>query len=296
MVVLITGASGLIGSHLLPELSRAGHTVVRAVRRTVASGDEVQWTPRTGALEPSRAFDAVVHLAGRGLASGRWSRRLKQQAWSSRVDGTRRLGERLAASPKPPSVMVVASGTGFYGDRGEEVLDEGSAPGQGFLAELAQAWEAAQEPLQLAGSRTVSLRFGLVLARDGGALPRLVLPARFGLGGPLGSGRQFWSWVILQDVVAVILRALSRPGLAGPVNVVSPHPVRQKDFARALGRVLRRPAFMPLPGAVLRVIIGELADAQVLASARVLPRRLEQDGFRFAHPDLEGALRAALGV
>jgi uncharacterized protein (TIGR01777 family) len=296
VVVLVTGAGGLIGSRLVPELKRAGHTVVRAVRRAPASGDEVGWTPETGALEPWRPLDAVVHLAGQGLATGRWTRALKQRAWSSRVDATRALVERLAAAPRPPAVMVCASGVGIYGDQGDRIVDESFAPGKGFLAALAQAWEGATESLGASGTRTVSLRLGIVLTREGGALRPLLVPARLGLGGPLGSGRQFWSWVAIDDVVAVILRALARPEIAGPVNLVAPEPVRQSDFARALGRVLKRPAFLPVPALALRVLLGEMADAQILSSTRAVPARLEQDGFRFSYPDLEGALRAALAV
>lgn len=294
MVVLVTGASGMIGSRLVPELARAGHTVARAVRRPPSSHDEVQWNPATGMLEPLRSFDAVVHLAGRNLAEARWTAGEKRRIWSSRVDPTRALSERLAAAFDPPRVMITASGIGIYGDRGDETLDETSALGQGFLAELARAWEGAMEPLTGVGCRTMSLRLGLVLAREGGGLPPMLIPARMGLGGRLGSGRQYWSWVAIGDVVAVILHVLGRPSLTGPLNVVTPHPIRQAEFARILGRVLRRPAFMPVPAWALRWVLGELADSQVLSSTRALPRRLESDGFSFMHPELEGALRATL--
>jgi len=296
MIVMVTGARGLIGSRLVPELVRAGHAVMRAVRRAPVASDEIQWTPETGALEPARPCDAVIHLAGHSLAAGRWTARNKQRAWSSRVDGTRALCERLAASSTPPRVFVSASGIGIYGDRGDERLDEASAAAADFLGELAQAWEAGSQPLQRAGCRTVSLRLGLVLAREGGALPPLLLAARLGLGGRLGSGRQYWSWVAIEDVVAVFRRALERPGLAGAVNVVAPEPVRQAEFARVLGRLLRRPAWFPTPALVLRSVLGEMAEATILASARVRPRRLEEDGYRFRHPDLEKALEAILAA
>ena len=268
--------------------------MVRAVRRAVVSSDEVRWTPETGRLDPSPPLDGVVYLAGQSIAGPRWTKENKRRIWSSRVDASRALSQRLAESAAPPRAMVGTSGIGIYGDRGDEVLDESSPPGEGFFPDLAQAWEAASDPLKAAGCRTVSLRLGLVLAREGGALPRLLLPARLGLGGPLGSGRQFWSWVTIDDVVAVLERALERPSLAGPVNVVAPQPLRQKDFALVLGRVSRRPAIVPAPAFVLRIVLGEMADAAILASARVLPRRLEEDGFRFTHPDLEDALRAVL--
>jgi hypothetical protein len=293
--VLVTGGSGLQGSHLTPALARAGHRVFRAVRRAPVAADEVRWTPSTGALEPFRAFDAVIHLAGRSLATSRWTPAFKREAWRSRVDATRALCERLVAGSAPPRVFACASAIGFYGDRGEEWLDESSAPGEGFPADLARAWEAACEPMARAGRRVVNLRFGMILAKEGGALAPLLLTGRLGLNGPMGSGRQFWSWVSIEDVVAVFLRVLERAELSGPVNVVSPRPVRQREFARVLGRVLGRPAFWPAPAMLLRPVLGEKLDALLLASARVAPRRLERDGYPFHHPELEDALRALLG-
>ena len=295
MNILVTGASGLIGSRLVPELARAGHRVARGVRHPSTAPDEVGWDSGTGVLEPRRAFDAVIHLAGHGLATGRWTAAHKRRAWSSRVDATRALCEGLAKAPAAPRVMVCASAIGIYGDRGDEPLDESSPTGTGYLPDLARAWEAACEPLASAGARIVNLRLGLVLAAEGGALPPLLRPARWGLGGPLGSGCQFWSWVAIEDAVAVFVRALARPEISGPVNAVGPEPVRQRDLARTLGRVLRRPAFFPVPAVFLRLMLGEMADAALLASARVLPRRLIADGYAFLRPDLEGALRAALG-
>jgi hypothetical protein len=291
--VLVTGASGLIGTRLVPTLRRAGHDVARAVRRPAVSSDEIAWTPETGALEPTRRFDAVVFLAGHSLASGRWTATLKRRAWTSRVDATRALCERLRAGT-PPATFVCASAIGIYGDRGDEALDETSSPGAGFLAELTRAWEDACAPLASTACRVVTMRSGLVLAREGGPFPRLLVPARLGLGGPWGSGRQFWSWVMLEDVVAAFEHAL-HGSLRGPVNVVAPGPVRQRDFALALGRALHRPAFWPTPSTILRVVLGEVADTMILASARVAPRRLAEDGFHFRHSDLEAALQSLLG-
>ncbi len=283
----------MIGRRVVRALSGQGHRVWRAVRRPSARPDEVAWTPDRGALATAVSFDAVVHLAGESLAAARWSPSVERRLWSSRVDATRALCERLSSS-MPPRTLVCASAVGIYGDRGDELLDESSAPGRGFLAELAQAWEAACAPLARAGWRVVSPRFGLVLSRDGGALRSLLLPARLGLGGPLGGGRQFWSWIAIADLVAALRRAVDDPGLAGPINVVAPDSIRQRDFARELGQVLRRPSSWPTPAWLLRGLLGEMAEAMILSSARVVPRRLEVAGFTFQHPDLTSALRAAL--
>lgn len=293
MNLLVTGSHGLVGSRLVPELRRAGHEVVRAVRHAPATSGEVRWDPESGALTPAARFDAVIYLAGVGLASGRWTPELKRRAWASRVGATHALCTWLSRQ-SPPRVMLCASAIGIYGDRGDEPLDESSSSGRGYLADLAQAWETSSDPLRKVGTRVVHLRLGLVLAREGGALPALVAPARWGLGGPLGSGRQFWSWVAIDDVVRIFVRALARPELAGPVNVVAPVPVPQRDFARTLGAFLRRPALLPAPAWALRLLLGEMADATLLASARVFPRRLLEDGFVFEGQTLGDALRATL--
>jgi uncharacterized protein (TIGR01777 family) len=213
---------------------------------------------------------------------------------ASRVEATRALSETLARRSPPPEVLVAASAVGYYGDRGDELLDEGSARGRGFLAELAEAWEKACDPARLAGIRVVHLRFGIVLSRRGGALKELWLPFRLGVGGPLGHGRQFWSWIGLEDLTAIVGEALQDRRLSGPVNVVAPEAVRQRDLAGALGRALRRPSVMPAPAAALRLVLGGMADEMLLASARVQPARLQAIGFQWRHPGLEDALRAAL--
>lgn len=293
MELLVTGASGLLGSAVLPVLSRRGWSVVPA-RRGAAGPGEARWDPLTGEIAGGARVDGVLHLAGANLSERRWSPAFRRLLHSSRVEATRALSETLARRNPPPSVLAVASAVGVYGDRGDEILDERSALGSGFLAELAIAREEACEPALRAGIRVVHLRFGIVLTRRGGALQRLLLPFRLGVGGPLGGGRQFWSWIALEDAIAVMGEALRDPQLRGPVNVVAPEPARQRDLARALGRVLRRPAVMPAPAAALRLVLGGVADEMVLASARVRPARLQAAGFQWRHPDLEPALRAAL--
>jgi hypothetical protein len=294
MRVLVTGSTGLVGSALVPGLARGGHEVVRAVRREPRGPGEVRWDPATGELTPSGHFGAVVHLAGASLSAWRWTAGFKRRAWASRVDATRALCERLAALEPPPELMVAASAIGYYGDRGDELLDETSPPGRGFLAELVVAWEAACAPLARAGARVANLRLGLVMGPGALALAPLLGHFQLGLGGPLGTGRQFWSWVGLSDVAGAFRHTLDHGGIGGAVNVVAPAPVRQRDFARALGRVMGRPAVVPAPAWVLRLVMGEMADEVVLSSARVLPRRLAENGFGFRQPELEGALREAL--
>ena len=296
--VVVTGATGFVGTALVPALVAAGHRVDRVSRRPPRSGTtDIQWDPIRGHLD-SRALDgadAVVHLAGESVAAGRWTTRVKERIRRSRVEGTRLLAEALARLDRRPSVLIAASAVGYYGSRGEEPLTEDSPPGAGFLPEVAHAWEAAADPVRVAGIRVVHLRFGLILAGQGGALPRIVFPFRLGMGGVIGDGRQYWSWIALADVVRVIELAIALDGLAGPVNAVAPAPVTNREFTRVLGRVLGRPTVLPLPAPAVRLLMGEMGQALLLDSARALPRRLERAGFRFRHPDLEGALRAALG-
>lgn len=291
MTILVTGAGGLIGSALIPALRAAGHSVMRAVRRPARAGDEVAWEPATGRLGPG-SFDAIVHLAGENLTSGPWTAARRQRLRSSRVDTTSALAAELTA--RPPRVMVCASAVGIYGDRGDEALDESSVPGSGFLAELVKDWERASRALAGAGTRVVHLRMGLVLAAQGGAVAAMRLPFLLGLGGRLGDGRQYWSWISRHDVVSVFRLVVEEEALAGPVNVVAPEPVRQAEFARALGRALGRPAVVTVPAFVLEAVLGAMAKGLVLASALVRPSRLEGMGFRFRHPTLEQGLRAAL--
>jgi hypothetical protein len=297
MRVWVTGASGLVGSALVGRLRDAGHQAVTLVRRAPRSAAERSWDLAAERLDPA-AFsgaDAVVHLAGASIASGRWTRARKALLRDSRVGPTRRLAEAIAAQSRPPRVLISASAVGFYGDRGDQILREDAAAGAGFLPELAAAWEDATAPAARAGVRVVRLRTGLVMAREGGALPRMATLARFGLSGPLGSGRQWWPWISLRDLLGVIERALGEGGLDGAVNAVAPEPVRQREFARALGRALRRPAWLPAPSFALRIVLGEMADEALLASARVVPARLEAAGHAFHDADLDATLSRLLG-
>jgi uncharacterized protein (TIGR01777 family) len=238
---------------------------------------------------------AAVHLAGESIAGARWSADTKRRIRDSRVLGTRLLAESLARLSPRPRVLVSASAVGIYGDRGDELLDEGSPTGSGFLAEVGKEWEAATAPAADAGIRVVHLRFGIVLAREGGALPRMVRPFRLGAGGPIGNGRQWMSWIALADAVGAVLEVLGNQGASGPVNAVAPQPLRNADFAAGLGAALHRPALIPAPAFALRLLFGEMADAALLASQRVKPARLGALGFRFRYPTLAEALRAILG-
>lgn len=301
MLVAVTGSTGLVGGALAPRLAAGGHRVVRLVRSTTTAllpGERaVSWDPDAGAIDSTGlvGVDAVVHLAGESIASGRWTEARKRRIRASRVGSTRLLAEALARLARPPRVLVAASATGYYGDRGDLVLREDSAPGSGFLAGVCREWEAAAEPAARRGIRVVHLRIGLVLSRDGGALAALLTPFRLGAGGPVGSGAQWWSWITLDDLLGAILHALATEPLAGPVNAVAPNPVTNREFAKTLGRVLRRPALLPLPAFAARLVLGEMAGALLLASARVVPARLQATGYAFREPALEGALRRELG-
>ena len=295
--VAVTGATGLVGGALVPVLRAAGHRVDRVSRRSPAAGTtDVQWDPTRGRLDPRalEGVDAVVHLAGESIAALRWTASVKERIRRSRVDGTRLLAETLGWLTRRPRVLVAVSAVGYYGHRGDTLLTEESPPGAGFLAEVCREWEAAADPARAAGIRVVHPRLGVVLSGQGGALPRIALPFRLGAGGVIGSGRQYWSWIELGDLVRIVELCLALDTLAGPVNAVAPEPVTNREFTRVLGRVLRRPAFVPFPALAVRLLLGEMGRALLLDSTRVLPRRLERAGFRFRHPGLAAALRAAL--
>ncbi len=295
--VALTGSTGLIARHLRPQLIAQGYRVDPMVRREPRPGTtEFRWDPEKGEIDRRRlkAVDAVIHLAAKGIADGRWTKRRKAEIRESRVRGTTLLAETLARLQRRPRVLVSASGMGYYGDRGNEVLTEGSAAGCGFLPEVCEAWEAATKPAADAGIRVVLLRIGMVLAPDGGALAQMLPTFRWGLGGRFGSGRQYSSWISITDLVNVILRALDDDTLSGPVNAVSPQPMTNNEFTATLGNVLSRRTFLPVPSFALRLMLGEMADHLLLASTRMLPARLTAIGFPFQHAELETALRACI--
>ena len=294
MNVLISGATGLIGSALVPELEAEGHTVTR-LSRSRAGADTIRWDPSAGTIEGDlEGTEAVVHLAGESIAQGRWSPDKKRRILDSRVQGTRLLAEGIAALPDPPKVMVSTSAVGYYGDRGDEVLTEESASGADFLARVCREWEAAAEPARRSGIRVVYPRLGIVLSPEGGALGTTLPIFKLGGGGKIGSGRQWWSWVALDDVVGSIVHALVDDSVEGPVNVGSPNPMTNAAYTKVLGKVLGRPTVLPLPAPAARVMLGEVADALLLASQRMEPAKLKSTGYDFRYPQLEGALRHLL--
>ena len=294
--IAISGSSGLVGSALAVSLDREGHEVVRLVRREPRRHDELLCDPATGRIDTAglEGLEAVVHLAGENIASSRWSPSQKERIRASRVDGTRRLADSLVGLSRPPATLICASAVGYYGDRGDERLDEASAPGSGFLPETCVAWEAAADPARRAGIRVVTLRIGVVLSAEGGALARMLTPFRLGLGGRLGHGRQRMSWITLEDLIRVIRHVLQDRTLHGPVNAVAPQTVTNGEFTTTLGRVLCRPTLLPLPAALLRLLLGEMGQALLLDGSHVTPERLRQAGFEFRHHALEPALRSLL--
>ncbi len=297
--IAITGASGLIGGDLARSLAREGHTIVRLVRRPPqADADEIRWDPARGEIDAAslEGLAAVVHLAGESIAAGRWTDERKALIRSSRTEGTRFLCDTLARLRTPPRVLIAASAIGYYGDRGDEPVNEESGPGSGFLADVCAAWEAACEPARAAGIRVVNLRIGIVLSSRGGALARMLGPFRAGLGGRVGSGRQYISWIALEDLVRVFSHALTTDTLAGPVNAVAPNPVSNAEFTTTLGDILGRPTVMPLPAFAVRLAFGEMGQALLLEGARVLPARLLVSGFEFRRRTLREALQHELAA
>jgi hypothetical protein len=292
--VVISGASGMLGSALRAALVQRKGNLIQLVRREPASREELRWDPAASSpiAQPQalEGVDAAIHLSGANLAARRWTPDYLREVTASRVDSTRALAAALASLRRPPRSMLVASAVGIYGHRGDEVLDENSEPGSGLLADLCRAWEAAAAPAEQAGIRVAHLRFGVVLDRRAGALAQMLPIFRLGLGGRLGSGDQWMSWISLRDLVAATLFVLDIPSLQGAVNLTSPGPVTNAEFTRVLGRQLRKPAVFPVPGFALRIAFGRMADEALLSSTRAVPRRLLDEGFQFAHTSIEGAL------
>lgn len=284
--IAVSGATGFVASALIPFLKSAGHVVMPLGRAFFAN-------PDPGTLA---GVDAVVHLAGENISAGRWTRAKKERIYHSRIDTTRQLSGAMAQLPKPSKVLICASAVGIYGDRGDEELAEDSTLGSGFLARVVRDWETACEPAREAGVRVVNVRFGMILSPEGGALAKMLPLFKLGLGGPLGSGKQWVSWVALQDVIGAIQFAIAHEELHGPVNVVAPAPIRNADFARTLGRVLHRSAFLTAPAFALRLAMGEMADELLLAGQRVIPNVLQKSGFRFQFPELEAALNEMMST
>lgn len=287
--ILITGSSGLIGSRLIAFLCGAGHQVTRLVRRRPLQNGEIFWNPHTGEvpLDPFEGFDAVIHLAGKNIAGGRWNSKFKEELFISRCRDTWLLSHVLMRLKKPPKCFICASAVGIYGNRGEEPLTEESSPGTGFLADLCQKWEEAARAIEQKGVRVVHTRFGMVLSDEGGMLQKLLPVFKLGLGAILGNGQQILSWVALDDVIYAIYHALMVEQISGPLNVTSPHPVTQEVFSKKLANALHRPCFLRLPAPLLKALFGEMADEMLLCSAKALPKKLLQSGFRFQYPLLE---------
>jgi len=301
MKILVTGSSGLIGTALTRALTSAGYPVCRLVRPQSAAGEgakegfAVAWNPASGELGGAGVgADAVVNLAGASIADGRWTAERKALLRSSRIDTTRTLVNALARMNARPSVLISASAIGIYGNRGDETLTEESKPGTDFLASLAKEWEAEALKAEALGIRVALARFGIILAREGGALPKMMLPFRFGAGGRLGSGKQWMSWVTLEDVVGILRFAIENASVRGAINIVSPQPLQNAEFTRVLAKEMHRPALFPAPAFALRLALGEMAGALLLSSQRVAPQALEKLGYRFFHPDLTSALSAIL--
>lgn len=308
MKIAITGATGLVGTALTKALAGENHTVIRLTRpqeqkrpaTPPPSVVDFAWDPRSGEFSQSadspfaNGVDAIVNLAGAPIVEGRWTDERKKVLRSSRIDTTRALVAAIGKLQPRPHVLVSASATGYYGDRGEEVFSENSAAGKGFLADVAKEWETEAHQAEQFGVRVAIVRFGIILAKEGGALPAMMKPFKFGVGGKLGDGQQWMSWVALQDVVAIIRRALQDDSMAGPFNVVAPEPIRNADFTKVLAAVLHKPAIFAAPKFALRLAMGEMADEALLASQRAVPAALQQHGYKFLHTDLRATLQSIL--
>lgn len=296
MKILVTGSTGLVGSALVPALTKRGHEVIRAVRRPSEKAGEVYWNPEAGVVDAARlsGIHAAVNLAGENIAE-KWTEEKKRRIRDSRVVGTRLLAEAMASLDPKPRVLVAASAIGSYGNRGAEIMNEDSPCGDSFLAEVCGEVEAATAPASECGIRVVKLRIGIILSTRGGALAKMLTPFKFGIGGKIGSGKQYMSWIALDDIVGIIEHALTNESVSGPVNAVAPNPVTNLEFTKTLGRVISRPTIFPIPAFGLRLIFGrEMADETLLSSTRVEPKRLIEAGYSFQYPTLDGALRHVL--
>lgn len=298
MKVLVSGSHGLVGTALISSLASDGHEIVRLVRATPSGAAEMEWHPNEGRIDAAKleGFDAVVHLAGESIAANRWTTAKKRAIRDSRVKGTGLLSDTLARLSRPPAVFVSASAIGYYGDRGDELLTENSAAGNDFLAGVCVEWENATRPAVEKGIRTVHTRFGIILDANEGALGKMLTPFRMGIGGRVGSGKQWVSWIAIEDVVGGLRSVIADTSISGPVNFVAPNPVTNAEFTKTLGHVLSRPTLFPVPEFGVRLAFGEMADALLLASQRVEPRVLKERGFGFNWPALEPALRHLLST
>ena len=296
MKVLVSGATGLVGSELVPFLTNKGHDVYRLTHSKPREARDIVWDPPRHELPKARieGTEVVVHLAGENIAGKRWNPNVKDDLRHSRIDGTRLLCETMTQLQVLPKTLICASAIGYYGDRGNELLNETSTHGTGFLADLCRDWEAACEPARGKGIRVVNLRIGVILSTKGGGLAKMLMPFKMGVGGVLGSGNQYWSWISIDDVVGVINHCITNESLAGPVNTTSPCPVTNYEFTKTLGMVLGRPTLIPTPGFAARLALGEMADDLLLSSSRVMPNRLSESGYQFLYPTLEPALKHLL--
>jgi len=297
MKLLVSGSHGLVGKALSKSLTKDGHEIINLVRRDRVYGKpEIEWHPNKGVLDPAQieGFDAVVHLAGESIASGRWTDEKKRRIRESRVQGTTLLSETLAGLSSPPTRFISASAIGYYGSRGDEVLTEETGGGTDFLSDVCAEWEKATEPAAEKGISTCTARFGIILDKEGGALEKMLTPFRLGLGGKVGDGKQWMSWISMDDHVNAVNFVIENDNIRGAVNSVSPHPVTNEDFTKRMGEVLYRPTFIPLPEFAVSMLMGEMGDELLLTSTKVIPKRLDDAGFEFTYPDLKTALEHAL--